>query len=61
MITVGDLLLNSINLKGLSKNHSVKVNNIPGGASDSILDELDDFLNSPRRHEQYYKGEKSTE
>ena len=29
--------------KGLPKNHSIKVNNIPGGTSDAILDELDDF------------------
>ena len=28
----------------MSKNHSVKVNNIPGGTSDAILDKLDDFL-----------------
>ena len=44
IIIVGDSLLNSINEKGLSKNHSVKVNNIPGGTSDGILDNLDDFL-----------------
>ena len=41
---MGDALLNVINVKGLSKNHSVKVNNIPGGTSDVILDKLDDFL-----------------
>ena len=45
-IIVGDSLLNGINLKGLLKNHSVKVNNTPGGTSDAILDELDDFLKS---------------
>ena len=44
IIIVGDSLLNGINEKGLSKNHSVKVNNIPGGKSDFILDKLDDFL-----------------
>ena len=44
IIIVGDALLNGINVKGLSKNHSVKVNNIPGGTSDVILDKLDDFL-----------------
>ena len=33
IIIVGDSLLNGINEKGLSKNHSVKVNNIPGGTS----------------------------
>ena len=31
IIIVGDSLLNGIHEKGLSKNHSVKVNNIPGG------------------------------
>ena len=30
--------------KDCQKNHSVKVNNIPGGTSDAILDELDDLL-----------------
>ena len=44
IIIVGDSLLNGIHEKGLSKNHSVKVNNIPGGTSDAILDKLDDFL-----------------
>ena len=44
IIIVGDSLLNGINEKGLSKNHSVKVNNILGGTSDVILDKLDDFL-----------------
>ena len=45
IIIVGDSLLNGIHEKGLSKNHSVKVNNIPGGTSDAILDKLEDFLN----------------
>ena len=44
IIIVGDSLLNGINAKGLSKNHSVKVNNISGGTSDVILHKLDDFL-----------------
>ena len=44
IIIVGDSLLNGIHEKGLSKNHSVKVNNIPGETSDTILDKLDDFL-----------------
>ena len=44
IIIVGDSLLNGIHEKGLSKNHSVKVNNIPGGTSDAILDKLEDFL-----------------
>ena len=44
IIIVGDSLLNGIHEKGLSKNHSVKVNNVPGGTSDAILDKLEDFL-----------------
>ena len=44
IIIVGDSLLNGIHEKGLSKNHSVKVNKIPGGTSEAILDKLDDFL-----------------
>ena len=44
IIIIGDSLLNDINEKGLSKNHSVNVNNIPGGTSDVILDKLDYFL-----------------
>ena len=44
IIIVADSLLNGIHEKGLSKNHSVKVNNILGGTSDAILDRLDDFL-----------------
>ena len=44
IIIVGDPLLNGIHEEGLSKHHSVKVNNIPGGTSDAIFDRLDDFL-----------------
>ena len=36
--------MHGINEKGLSKNHSVKESNIPGGASDVILDRLGDFF-----------------
>ena len=43
-IILADSLLNVINEKGLSENHSVKVNNIPGRTSNAILDKLDDFL-----------------
>ena len=43
-IILADSLLNVINEKGLSENHSVKVNNIPGRTSAAILDKLDDFL-----------------
>ena len=48
IIIVGDSLLNGIHEKGLSKNHSVKVNNVPGGTSDTILKKLDDFLENKR-------------
>ena len=41
---ITDSLLNGIYEKGLSKNHGVKVNIIPGETSDAILDKLDDFL-----------------
>ena len=65
IIIVGDLLLNDVNEKGLSKNHSVKVNTIPDGTSDTILDKLDDFLRNkldgPCRCERHNQGEKSTE
>ena len=44
IIIVTDSLVNGIHEKGLSKNRSVKVNNISGGTSDAILDKLDDFL-----------------
>ena len=43
IIIVGDSLLNGAHEKGLSKNQSVKVNNIPVGTSDAISDKLDDF------------------
>ena len=49
IIIVGDSLLIVIHEKGLSQNQSIKVNNIPGGTSDFILDKNDDFLkNMPR-------------
>ena len=41
IIIVGDSLLNGINEKD-----TVKVNNIPGGKSDTILGQLEDFLKS---------------
>ena len=44
IIIAGDSLLDGINEKGFSKNHSVKANNIPEGTSDAILDKLDNFL-----------------
>ena len=44
IIIVGDSLLNGINENDLSKNHSVKVNNILGGTSDAILKSKPDGL-----------------
>ena len=53
IIIAGDSLLNGINEKGLSKNHSIKVNNIPGGTSDTILDR---WFDTPCRYEDITKG-----
>ena len=39
-IAVGDSLLNGINERGLSKDFNVKVNNIPGGTSETVLDKI---------------------
>ena len=44
IIIGGDSLLNGIHEKGLPRNHGIKVNNIPGGTSDTTLDKLDDLL-----------------
>ena len=44
IIIVGDSFLNGIHEKGLRKNHIVKVNNIPAGTNDTILDKIDEFL-----------------
>ena len=44
VIVVGDSLLNGINERGLSKDFNVKVNNIPGGTSETVLDKIDELV-----------------
>ena len=41
-----DSLLNGLHKKGLSKNYCVKVNNLPGGTSQTILEDTDDIIKS---------------
>ena len=43
-IVVGDSLLNGINERGLSKDFNVKMNNIPGGTSDTVLDKIEELV-----------------
>ena len=44
VIVVGDSLLNGINERGLSKDFNVKVNNIPGGTSETVLDKVEELV-----------------
>ena len=44
VIVVGDSLLNGINERGLSKDFNVKVNNILGGTSETVLDKIEDLV-----------------
>ena len=46
VVVTGDLLLNGINERGLSKPHKVNVQNFPGGTSETILEELDTLVAS---------------
>ena len=39
-------MLNGIHEKGLSKNHTVKINNFSGGASETVLENIDETLKS---------------
>ena len=41
---MGDSLLNGINERGLSKDFNVKVNNIPGGTSETVLDKIEELV-----------------
>ena len=41
---VGDSLLNGIKERGLSKYFNVKVNNIPGGTSETVLDKIEELV-----------------
>ena len=44
VIVVGDSLLNGINKRGLSKDFNVKVNIIPGGTSETVLDKIEELV-----------------
>ena len=46
VVITGDSMLNGIHEKGLSKNHTVKINNFPGGASEMVLENIDETLKS---------------
>ena len=39
-------MLNGLHKKSLSRNHRVKVNNFPGGTSETILGNIDDIIKS---------------
>ena len=41
---MGDSLLNGINVRGLFKDFNVKVNNIPGGTSETVLDKIEELV-----------------
>ena len=45
VIVVEDSLLNGINESGLSKDFNVKVNNIPGGTSETALCKIEELVN----------------
>ena len=44
VVITGDSLLNGLHEKGLSRNHRVKVNNFPGGTSQTILENIDEII-----------------
>ena len=44
VIIIGDLMLNNINSRGLSKSKKVSVSNFPGATSEDILAEVEDTL-----------------
>ena len=46
VVVTGDSLLNGINERGLSRPHKVNIQNFPGGASETILEELDTLVAS---------------
>ena len=43
-IVEGDSLLNGINERGLYKDFNVKVNNIPGGTNETVLEKIDELV-----------------
>ena len=46
VVITGVSMLNGIREKGMSKNHRIKVNNFPGGTSATILEKIDQLVNS---------------
>ena len=46
MVIKGDSMLNGMHKKVMSKNHSVKVSNFPGGTSATILENIDQLVKS---------------
>ena len=46
VVITGDSMLNGIHEKGLSKNHTVKINNFSGGTSETVLENIDETLKS---------------
>ena len=44
VVITGDSLLNGLHEKGLCRNHRVKVNNFPGGTSETILENIDEII-----------------
>ena len=46
VVITEDSMLNGIHDKGLSKNHTVKINNFSGGTSETVLENIDETLKS---------------
>ena len=46
VVIAGGSMLNGIHEKGMSKNHTVKVNNFPGGTNAKILENIDQLVKS---------------
>ena len=46
VVITGDSMLNGIHEKGLSKSHTVKINNFSGGTSETVLENIDETLKS---------------
>ena len=44
VVVAGDSLLNGISEKGLSRDHQVTVKNLPGGATEKLLEEIEDLV-----------------
>ena len=44
VIVVGDSILNGINERRLSKDFKVRVNNIPGGTSKTVLEKIEELV-----------------